>query len=78
MPRGPRRPARLSHGCGRVWRGPEESCRLGACHAVDLPFAFDTTTHPAAQPLLGTHPPRTLASRVHAAWMHFARRDHPD
>jgi para-nitrobenzyl esterase len=59
-----------------AWPTPTD--RLGACHALDLPFVFDTTTHPAAQPLLGTHLPRQLAGRVHAAWVHFARHGQPD
>ena len=59
-----------------AWRSPAD--RLGACHALELPFVFDTATHPAAQPLLGTHPPQSLARRMHAAWIHFARHGHPD
>jgi para-nitrobenzyl esterase len=59
-----------------AWRSPVD--RLGACHAVELPFVFDTTTHPSTQPLLGAHPPRVLARRVHAAWVHFARHGRPD
>ena len=53
-----------------AWLTPTD--RLGACHALDLPFVFDTTTHPPAKPLLGTHPPWALARRMHAAWIDFA------
>jgi para-nitrobenzyl esterase len=56
---------------------PSAVDRLGACHALELPFVFDTTAYPAAQPLLGAHPPRALAIRMHAAWIRFAR-GHPD
>jgi para-nitrobenzyl esterase len=59
-----------------AWRSPTD--RLGACHAVELPFVFDTTAHPAAQPLLGTNPPQQLATAMHAAWLQFARHGHPD
>ena len=57
---------------------PSPTNRVGACHALDLPFVFDTTAHPAAQALIGTHPPRTLARRMHTTWIHFARHGHPD
>src|SRR6476469_3618933 len=56
---------------------PSASNRVGACHAPDLPFVSATTTHPASQALLGTHPPRTLARRMHTTWIHFARHGHP-
>jgi carboxylesterase type B len=59
-----------------AWRSPAD--RLGACHALELPFVFDTIAHPAAQPLLGTHPPQSLARRVRTDWIHFARHGHPD
>jgi para-nitrobenzyl esterase len=59
-----------------AWRSPTD--RLGACHALDAPFVFDTTAHPAARPLLGTHPHKALAWRVHAAWLQFARHGRSD
>jgi para-nitrobenzyl esterase len=59
-----------------AWPSPAD--RLGACHALELPFVFDTVAHPGAQPLLGTHPPQGLARRMRAAWSHFARHGDPD
>jgi len=59
-----------------AWRTSTD--RLGACHALELPFVFDTTAYSAAQPLVGSHPPRALATRMHTTWIHFARHGHPD
>ena len=56
------------------WRSPAFSGELGAAHAVELPFVFDTlacATGP--QGLLGESPPRELAARMHRLWIDFAR-----
>ena len=56
------------------WRSPAFSGELGAAHAVELPFVFDTlacATGP--QGLLGEAPPRELAARMHRLWIDFAR-----
>ena len=78
MFRGPaRRTAELHHGRSWVfefdWRSPALNGELGAAHAVELPFVFDTL--PAASgpgALLGEHPPQALADRIHALWVRFA------
>ncbi|WP_448809202.1 carboxylesterase/lipase family protein [Agromyces bauzanensis] len=52
---------------------------LGAVHAVEVPFVFDTLSPdaPLFGPLLGEHPPQALADTMHAAWVSFATNGHP-
>ncbi len=58
------------------WRSPQFKGRLGACHAIEIPFVFDTLG-PSSQPLLGDAPPGELAARMHGAWVAFARNGDP-
>jgi carboxylesterase type B len=58
-----------------AWPSPAYDGRLGACHALDIPFVFDTLDKGPDQmvgPLLGEEPPQTLADRMHEAWIAFA------
>ncbi|MEZ0449703.1 carboxylesterase/lipase family protein [Cellulomonas sp. ICMP 17802] len=52
---------------------------LGAVHAIEVPFVFDTATPdaPLFGPMLGDHPPQDLARLVHGAWVSFARDGDP-
>jgi para-nitrobenzyl esterase len=52
---------------------------LGAVHAVEVPFVFDTLDPdaPLFGPLLGENPPQALADTVHAAWISFATNGAP-
>ncbi|MCU1538819.1 MAG: carboxylesterase [Humibacillus sp.] len=43
---------------------------LGACHALELPFVFDTLA--AAQGMAGPDAPQHLADEVHGAWVGYA------
>ncbi len=55
------------------WRSTASNGELGACHAVEMPFVFDTlacATGPIG--LAGESPPQELADRVHALWAGFA------
>jgi carboxylesterase type B len=54
-----------------AWRSPQFDARLGACHALEIPFVFDTLGH-GTEPLWGKHPPQMLADTMHAAWVAFA------
>jgi carboxylesterase type B len=54
-----------------AWRSPQFGGRLGACHALEIPFAFDTLGN-GTEALLGTDPPQLLADTLHAAWVAFA------
>jgi para-nitrobenzyl esterase len=52
---------------------------LGAVHALEIPFVFDTASAdaPLFGPLLGENPPQELAEAMHAAWISFARNGDP-
>lgn len=56
------------------WRSPAFDGELGAAHAVEVPFVFDTL-HTGAGPkgFLGETPPQALADRIHRIWVDFAR-----
>jgi para-nitrobenzyl esterase len=55
-----------------AWRSPQFGGQLGACHALEVPFVFDTLGH-ATEALHGPHPPQALADAMHAAWVTFAQ-----
>ncbi|OEJ34832.1 carboxylesterase/lipase family protein [Streptomyces subrutilus] len=50
---------------------------LGACHALELGFVFDTLDTPEAARLAGPNAPQALADEMHAAWVRFAVRGDP-
>ena len=54
-----------------AWRSPQFGGRLGAAHSVEIPFVFDTLGL-GTEPLLGPHPPQSLATAMHRAWVAFA------
>ena len=54
-----------------AWRSPQFNGQLGACHALEMPFVFDTLGHHTG-PLWGDDPPQALADVMHAAWVAFA------
>ena len=58
-----------------AWAAPG----LGAVHALEVPFVFDTarTDSPLFGPLLGPEPPRALARTMHSAWVSFASTGDP-
>ena len=58
-----------------AWRSPG----LGAVHALEVPFVFDTVSPdaPLFGPLLGVDPPQGLADTMHRAWVSFARTGDP-
>ncbi len=56
------------------WRSPAFQGRLGACHALELPFVFDTlATCSGPEGLVGETAPQDLADHVHMLWTGFAR-----
>jgi carboxylesterase type B len=62
------------------WPSPAFGGRLGACHALEIPFVFDTLDLGPRQmlgALLGPEPPQALATAMHAAWVRFARTGDP-
>jgi carboxylesterase type B len=58
-----------------AWAAPG----LGAVHALEVPFVFDTASPDAALfgPLLGNDPPQDLAREMHGAWVAFAKTGDP-
>lgn len=55
------------------WRSPACGGELGACHAMDVPFVFDTlATATGAEGIAGENPPQELANHIHALWVRFA------
>lgn len=56
------------------WRSPVYDNGLGACHAIELPFVFNTLrTVSGPRGLAGHAPPQALADRVHGLWSGYAR-----
>jgi carboxylesterase type B len=54
-----------------AWRSPAFDGRLGASHALEIAFIFDTLGH-ETEALWGPAPSQALADTMHAAWVAFA------
>jgi para-nitrobenzyl esterase len=72
-----RRTAELHRGKSFVyefdWRSPAFGGELGAAHAVELPFVFDTLACASGERgILGLRPPQNLADSIHRLWIRFA------
>ncbi|MGW4472920.1 carboxylesterase/lipase family protein [Nonomuraea sp. NPDC004354] len=57
------------------WRSPVHG--LGAAHAVELNYVFDTLGTPEAEAICGPGGPQELADRMHAAWVRFVTYGEP-
>ena len=63
-----------------AWPSPIMDGRLGACHALEIPFVFDTLDLGHGQMMggaLGQNPPQHLADVMHRAWIDFASHGDP-
>jgi para-nitrobenzyl esterase len=60
-----------------AWRSPAFDGRLGACHALEIPFVFDTLAIEGMEVLLGEAAPQALADAMHSAWVGFITRGDP-
>lgn len=60
-----------------AWASPQFAGTLGACHALEIGFAFDNLADPAGRPMTGDHPPQSLADAMHSAWVSFVRDGRP-
>jgi para-nitrobenzyl esterase len=61
-----------------TWRSRALGGRLGATHALEIPFMFDTLTRPGVDAFIGPGPlPAELAERMHAAWTAFVHTGDP-
>jgi para-nitrobenzyl esterase len=58
------------------WQTPVMDGRLGACHALELPFVFETLD--SARDFVSDSAPADLAASVHAAWVRFASTGDPN
>ena len=58
------------------WRSRAE--RLGATHALEIPFAFDNLHQPGVEAFIGAGPsPQHVADAVHRTWTRFIREGDP-
>jgi para-nitrobenzyl esterase len=56
------------------WRSGAYNGELGACHAIELPFVFNTlATVAGPKGLAGENPPQELADRMTALWASYVR-----
>jgi para-nitrobenzyl esterase len=60
-----------------AWPSPQFGGRLGACHALEIGFVFDTLDTAGVEPLAGPSAPQELADVVHAAWVSFVQTGDP-
>jgi para-nitrobenzyl esterase len=60
-----------------AWPSPQFEGRLGACHALEIPFVFDTLAAPGSEALGGSAAPQELADLVHRAWVDFVTTGDP-
>jgi para-nitrobenzyl esterase len=51
--------------------------RLGAAHAVELPYVFDLLDDESTRPLIGADPSAAVAQTVHGAWVRFVAAGDP-
>ncbi|GAA3763482.1 para-nitrobenzyl esterase [Spinactinospora alkalitolerans] len=58
-----------------AWRTPQMDGRLGACHALEIPFVFDNLA--VGSGLTGPDAPEALAAAMHGAWVRFAATGDP-
>jgi para-nitrobenzyl esterase len=74
--------ARLANGAETYvyefgWPSPLFDGKLGACHALEVPFVFDNLDDPLSEPLTGAAPPQVLADEMHGAWVAFVKTGSP-
>jgi para-nitrobenzyl esterase len=56
-----------------TWRSPAMGGKLGACHALDIPFVFRQLASPEAEFLTRGTAPQGLSDMMSTAWTGFAR-----
>ena len=61
------------------WLSTAFEGRLGACHALEIPFVWDNLNRAGASPLTGESPTRqALADKMHASWIAFLQNGDPN
>jgi len=62
-----------------TWPSPAFNGDLGACHALELPFVFNTLNNPAFKEFVGKSPDlNAISHKVMDAWIAFARSGNPN
>jgi para-nitrobenzyl esterase len=56
---------------------PADNHKLGACHAAEIPFVFDTATREDVRPLIGDTPAQAVADTAHRIWVDFITTGNP-
>lgn len=75
--------ARLEVGGPNTWmyrfdhESPSFDGRLGAAHAVELPYVFDLLDEESSHALIGDEPPQVVADTAHGAWVRFVADGDP-
>jgi para-nitrobenzyl esterase len=76
--------AALSDACGAEswhyrfgWKSPQHGGKMGAAHAMEVPFAFNRLGTERADEMTGRDAPQALADAMHTAWAAFARGESP-
>ena len=60
-----------------AWRSTARDGVFGACHFLEVPFAFHTLDTDGARGIAGDPPP-ALADQVHASWVAFVKEGDPN
>jgi para-nitrobenzyl esterase len=60
-----------------AWPSPSFEGRLGSCHALEIPFAFDTLGLSGSGFFDEAAVPQALADTMHAAWVAFVAGGEP-
>jgi para-nitrobenzyl esterase len=61
-----------------TWRSPAMGGKLGACHALDIPFVFRHLDIPEAAFLTRGKAPQSLSDAMSGSWASFAHTGTPD
>ncbi|KAB8194727.1 carboxylesterase family protein [Nonomuraea phyllanthi] len=75
--------ARIEAGAADTWlyrfdhESPSFAGRLGAAHAVELPYVFDLLDDESGHALIGGEPPQAVADTAHGAWVRFVADGDP-
>ncbi len=56
---------------------PQDNRGFGACHGVEIPFAFDTAARDEIRPLIGDTPSQSVADQIHRVWVDFITSGDP-
>ena len=59
------------------WKSKARDGSFGACHFLEVPFAFDRIDNEQSRGIAGDAP-QSLATAVHAAWVAFIKNGNPN